>query len=469
MRIFAICTAFLYSILFAAGERAALSIFTVPDSASVFLDGNPEKEIQRTPFENSAMLRGEHSVLIIPQSKSFVPASYDFVLQSGVDFEIYHEFLRRNQVFAAYALSPSEFHIELNSGFLYFHSLDSNSISEIPFDFRLGLPLGFGARFAFPVQEHKVKDFLLGLQYNYFPLHIGIAADWISPRGSGYSAIKIALLAEQNIWILNLLENLVYEYSKQDKAEFYLRLGMPIRHVFLPYLAFREKIHLPLKSHLFSLEPGALLQTGNRFSLEIAIPLALVGENANKGFGFYFGIHTDFSFGKKTKKDDYKTGIIWDVNEVSNKEYRKFCEEMGCEIPALAKNRDYDDYPVLSVSLNDAIAYSKYARKRLPTAEEWKRIAAAYSNFNDVCENPKLKKVHEGQIINGVRNFAGNAAVWLLPENENTSIAKFAGSSYSDSPEACKRKAVLTDISLPNGSEFIGIRLVKDLYFATLP
>jgi len=457
MRIFAICAAFLlYSTLF-AGERAALSIFTAPDSASVFLDGNPEKEIQKTPFENPAMLEGEHSVMLVAPSESFMPGYYDFILQSGTGFEINHEFLRRNQVFAAYALSPAEYHIELNSGFSYFYSLDSNSVSKIPFDFRLGLPLGFGARLAFPVQEHEVKNFLFGLQYNYFPLQMGIAAERIVPRGTGYSSIRVVLLAEQNIWIFNSLENLVYEYSRQDKAEFYLRLGVPIKHVFLPYLAFREKIHLPLKSHLLSLEPGALLQTGNRFSLEIAIPLAFMGKNANKGFGFYFGIHADFSFSKKAKKDARKAGIIWDVNEVSNREYKKFCEEKGCNI-------NDDDYPVLSVSLSDAIAYSKYAQKRLPTAQEWKRAAASYKNFDDVCENPKLKKANEGQIINGIRNFAGNTSVWLLPEKENSIVAKFAGSSYGDSPEACKRKAALTDISSPNGSEFIGIRLVRDLW-----
>ncbi len=110
------------------------------------------------------------------------------------------------------------------------------------------------------------------------------------------------------------------------------------------------------------------------------------------------------------------------------------------------------------------LAYSKWAKKRLPTAQEWKRAAAAYANFDDVCENPKLKEVNEGRIVNGVRNFAGNTAVWLLPENENQNVAKFAGSSYRDSPEACKRKAALTDISSPNGSEFIGIRLVRDLW-----
>jgi hypothetical protein len=218
-----------------------------------------------------------------------------------------------------------------------------------------------------------------------------------------------------------------------------------------------------VKSHLLSVEPGALLQVGNRFSLEIAIPLAILGEKEGRGFGFYFGVHADFAFHKKVSRNDYKmNSVIWDVNEVSNREYRKFCEETGREIPVLAKNRDYDDYPVLSVSLKDAVAYSKWAKKRLPTAEEWKRAVAAYSNFDDVCESHKLKKVHEGPIVNGMRNFAGNAAIWLLPENENTSIAGFAGSSYGDSPEACKRKSALTDISSPKGSEFIGIRLVRD-------
>jgi len=447
MRIFAICAALFYSMPSAAGG-ASLNIFTTPDSGSVFLDGNPEKEMMETPFENSAMLTGEHSVFLVPPSESFVPATYDFILQSGHAFEINHDFLRRNQAFEAYTLSPEEFHLELNAG------VSALNAFKIPFDFRLGLPLGLGARLAFPVQDREVKNFLLGLQYNYFPLQMGIAADWISPRGSGYSAIRVALLAEQNIWILNLLENAVYEYSRQDRAEFYLRLGLPVKHIFMPYLAIREKISLPVQSHSFSAEPGALLQVGNRLSLEISVPLVLLGEN--KGFGFYFGIHSDFSFEKKVKKGDYKTAsVIWDVNEVSNREYRKFCEEKGCKIPE-------NDYPVISVSLKDAIAYSKWAKKRLPTAEEWKRAASAYSDFDEFCESPGLKEVHEGRIVNGMRNFAGNAAIWLLPENENASIANFAGSSYADSPDACKKKATLTDISSPGGSEFIGIRLVRD-------
>ncbi|MCL2101446.1 MAG: formylglycine-generating enzyme family protein [Fibromonadales bacterium] len=458
MRIFAFYLALFGSALFASGGRAALGIFTVPSGADVFLDGSLEKEIQGTPYENPAMLTGEHSVVLLPPSESFVPAFYSFILQPGKSYEISHEFLRRNQAFNAYALSPSAYHIEANAGFFY----DANSASKIPFDFRLGLPWGFGARLAFPVEEREIKKFLLGLQYNYFPLQIGFAADWISPRGSGYSAIRAAILAEQNIWIFNLLENIVYEYSKQDKAEFYLRAGLPVKHIFMPYLALREKMSLPVESHLFSLEPGALLQAGNRFSLEISVPVDLIGKNEDKGFGFYFGIHGDFAFGK-TKKNNRAANVIWDVNAVSNREYRKFCEETGCEIPPLARNRDYDDYPVVSISLKDAIAYSKWARKRLPTAEEWKKAVSAYSNFDDVCESPKLKKANEGQLANGMRNFAGNIAIWLLPENENASVAYFAGSSHRDSPEACKRKSALTDISSPRGSEFVGIRLVRDL------
>ena len=464
MRVFAICAVFSYSMLLAAGERATLNIFTEPSGASVFLDGNGEKEIQGTPFENPAMLTGEHTVFLVPESESFVPALYNFILQNGQTFEISHDFLRRNQAFEAYALSPAASHIELNLGFSYFRNLDSASISKIPFDFRLGMPLGFGARLAFPLQNAEIKKFLLGLQYNYFPLQIGIAADWINPRGSGYSAIRAALFAEQNIWFFNLLENLVYEYSKQDKAEFYLRFGIPVKHVFLPYLALREKIDLPLKSHLFFAEPGALLQISNGFSLEIAIPLAFAGENANKGFGFYFGLHADFSFGKASKTSKNETNsVIWDVNEVSNREYRKFCEETGREIPASAKNEEYDDYPVVSISLNDAIAYSKWVKKRLPSVDEWKITAAAHVNFHSACENPKLKKVYDGELVNGIRNFTGNVAIWLLPENENAGIASFAGSSYKDSPETCKKKSFLTDISSPSGSEFIGIRLVRDL------
>jgi hypothetical protein len=462
VRIFTLCALFSCSILFASGERAALGIFTIPEGASVFLDDSPESE-GNTPYENPAMLRGEHSIKLLPQNESFAPAFYSVVLQAGKNFEISHEFLRRNQAFEAYTLSPSKFHIEANSGYSYFHSFDSNSAAKALFDFRLGLPAGFGARLKFPAQEWQVKEFALGMQYNSFPLQAGFAADWVSPRGSGFSAIRAALFAEQNAWSLSFLENLVYEYSRQDKAEFYLRAGFPFKHVFLPYIALREKIHLPLKSHLLSAEPGALLQAGNRVSLELAIPLSFVGKNANRGFGFYFGLHADFAFEKKFKKDDSGAAIIWDVNEVSNKEYRKFCEETGREIPAMANAKEYEDHPVLSVNLQDAIAYSKWVKKRLPTMAEWKRLAASFANFDEICEAPGLKKVHEGRIANGVRNFAGNSAIWLYPENAGSSLANFAGSSYGDSPEACKRKANLTDISLQNGSKYIGIRLVKDL------
>ncbi|MDR3001080.1 MAG: formylglycine-generating enzyme family protein [Fibromonadaceae bacterium] len=448
--------------IFATNERATLSIFTVPDNASVFLDGNSEKEIDGTPFKSNAMLVGKHSVLLVPTSESFVPATYDFILQSGKSFEIDHDFLRRNQAREAYSLSPSEYHIELNTGFSYFAEFDENSAYKIPFDFRLGLPWGLGARLAFPV-EKEIKNFLLGMQYNYFPLQTAIALDWISPRGSGFSAIRTAILTEQNFMSFNVLANLVYEYSKQEKVEAFLRLGMPVKHVFLPYVAAREKIDLPFKSHLFFIEPGALLQVSNNFSLELAIPLALIGKNANKGFGFYFGVHSDFAFHKKKKKGERKPTVIWDVNEVSNREYKRFCEETGCEIPARARMEEYADYPVLSVSLENAIAYSRWAKKRLPKAEEWKALAASYSNFDSFCKvNPSLEKVHEGQIVNGIRHFAGNTAIWLLPENENSSVATFAGSSYKDSQEACKSKARLTDISSPNGSDFIGIRLVRD-------
>jgi hypothetical protein len=409
------------------------------------------------------MLVGEHSALLIPPSESFLPATYDFTLQNGKSYEINHDFVRRNQAREIYSLSPSEFHVEINTGFSYFAEFDSSSIYKVPLEFRLGLPLGLGARLAFPMQAQGINNFLLGMQYNYFPLQTAIALDWISPRGSGFSAIRAALLTEQNFMFLNLLGNLVYEYSKQDKIEAHLRLGMPIKHVFTPYLALREKIDLPLKSHLLFIEPGALLQVSNEFSLELAIPLALIGESSHKGFGFYFGIHSDFAFHKKDKKNRRKSVIIWDVNEVSNKEYRKFCEETGCEIPALAKIEEYDDYPVLYVSLKDAVAYSKWAKKRLPGAEEWNALAASYSDLASFCEAvPKLKKVHEGPVVNGIRNFVGNTAIWLLPENESSSVAAFAGSSYKDSQVDCRNKAVLIDISSPSGSEFIGIRLVKD-------
>ena len=66
-----------------------------------------------------------------------------------------------------------------------------------------------------------------------------------------------------------------------------------------------------------------------------------------------------------------------DKYEVTNAQYKKFMEATEHKAPEYWDNEKYNqpNHPVVSVTWHDAIAYTKWAGKRLPTEAEWEKAA----------------------------------------------------------------------------------------------
>lgn len=68
-------------------------------------------------------------------------------------------------------------------------------------------------------------------------------------------------------------------------------------------------------------------------------------------------------------------GFYVDQTEVSNAEYKKFCDATGHASPSSPDYTLKPQDPVADVTLEDAKAYAAWAGKRLPTEQEWEKAA----------------------------------------------------------------------------------------------
>ncbi|MFP5261285.1 MAG: bifunctional serine/threonine-protein kinase/formylglycine-generating enzyme family protein [Blastocatellia bacterium] len=138
-------------------------------------------------------------------------------------------------------------------------------------------------------------------------------------------------------------------------------------------------------------------------------------------------------------------GYYIDKYEVTNEQYLRFCQDTKRSLPAHPWFEQYirnnPRSPVIGISWNDAKAYSEWAKKRLPTEQEWEKAASwnprekkksqypwgdkADPSLADLLTaDPSLTNLSDqqpGTVLDferdvspyGVRGMAGGASEWV--------------------------------------------------------
>ncbi len=148
-----------------------------------------------------------------------------------------------------------------------------------------------------------------------------------------------------------------------------------------------------------------------------------------------------------------------DETEVSNTEYKRFCDATDHPYPRSENFSTHPEFPVSDVSLEDARSYARWTGKRLPSEQEWEKAARGtdgriYPWGDDpwiVGIPSQLQSVEYGlerESPFGARNMAGNVYEWtesMFPSTEQ---------EYSDMQQVLGTKSFSREWHVIKGGSF---------------
>jgi formylglycine-generating enzyme required for sulfatase activity len=171
-----------------------------------------------------------------------------------------------------------------------------------------------------------------------------------------------------------------------------------------------------------------------------------------------------------------------DKTPVTNAEYARFVSDTDHTPPrhwnGKSPSKTIADHPVVNVSWRDAVAYAKWAGKRLPTEEEWEKAARGTDgrkypwgdkgpspkvcnfNRNEGGTTPVGKYFPRGDSPYGCMDMAGNVWEWTASEHDAGGKVLRGGSylNFGDFVDSTFRLR-----SDPDDTEnTVGFRCVKD-------
>ena len=185
------------------------------------------------------------------------------------------------------------------------------------------------------------------------------------------------------------------------------------------------------------------------------------------------------------------TAFYIDKYEVTNREFKDFCDATGHPIPHYWKSqelpKDLPKHPVVYVKWQDAMAYAKWVGKRLPTEAEWERAAKgpnsfrySYGNAYDPgkanTESKRTAPVGSFAASEfGLYDMTGNVAEWTSTlfrpypykaddgrENPQASGPRVLRGGSSSSGEANARCLVRVEGQPDEEANSVGFRCARD-------